>query len=100
MFSSMDLLDLGLPLWSCPLCGTPYTAAARVVIEKGEHEELAHLTCLSCKKAFVLSVERSPARLRSVGLMTDCSALDFQHFHKAHRVTLDDVLRVHEGLRK
>lgn len=95
----MDLLDLGLPLLACPLCGAEYTPAARVVIEKGEHSEMLHLTCLSCRKAFVLMVERTPARLRSVGLMTDCSAGDYARFSKAEKVTLDDVLRVHEGLR-
>lgn len=96
----MDLLDLGMPLFSCPLCGTAYTPAARVVVEERGREETLHLTCRACEKAFVISVERSSARLRSVGLMTDCSAPDYQRFHKAQKVSMDDVLRVHEGLRK
>lgn len=95
----MDLLDLGLPLLACPLCAAEYTPAARTVIEKRAQGETLHLTCPSCQKAFVLAVERTPGRLKSVGLMTDCSAADYALFHRAGRVTLDDVLRVHEGLR-
>lgn len=71
-----------------------------MTVEKADKTELIHLSCESCKKAFVLSIERSPSRLRSVGLLTDCSADDYTRFHKAHKVTLDDVLRVHEELRK
>lgn len=96
----MDLLDLGLPLLACPLCAAEYTPSTRVVIEKAEHRETLHLTCIACKKSFVLRVERTPARLKSVGLMTDCSAEDYALFHRANKVTLDDVLRVHEGLQR
>lgn len=96
----MSLPDIGLPLPSCPLCGSLYDPEGKVVIEKGERQELLHLTCVVCKKAFVLSVERSQARLRSVGLLTDCSAPDYKRFHRSGRVSLDDVLVIHEGLRK
>lgn len=95
----MDTSASGLPLISCPFCGNDYQAAARVIIDEGKKEELVHVTCIACRKAMVMAIERTATRLRSVGVLTDCNAKDYEHFSHGHRVTLDDVLRVHQGLR-
>ncbi len=90
----------GLPLLSCPFCGAEYATAARVTIRDAQREALVHVTCAGCRKAMVMAIERTETRLRSVGVMTDCSANDYRRFSHGHRVSLDDVLRVHEGLRR
>lgn len=89
-----------LPLMSCPFCGQDYASSAKFVIEGEKGQELVHVTCLGCGKAMVMTIERTPTRLRSVGVMTDCNARDYKRFSRSHSVTLDDVLRVHQGLRK
>lgn len=96
----MEIFAQGLPVPNCPFCGVTYAAESKTVIEKGAHDEVLHVTCLGCARALVLAVARSAARVRSVGVLTDCNAQDYVRFRKGHRVTLDDVLAVHERLQK
>lgn len=85
---------------SCPFCGRAYSAASRFVVSEENEDELIHVTCLGCRKSMVMAIERTETRLRSVGVMTDCNARDYKRFSHGHRVTMDDVLRVHQGLRR
>ncbi len=87
-----------VPMPDCPFCGVAYGAAPRVIVDEGSYGEMVHVTCLACGRALAMRVERSPQAVRSVGLLTDCNAEDYRHFWQAERVSLDDVLRVHEGL--
>lgn len=96
----MEIFAQGLPVPNCPFCGAVYDAASKTVIEEGAHDEVLHVTCLRCARSLVLAVARSAARVRSVGVLTDCNAHDYARFRKGHRVTLDDVLAVHEHLQK
>lgn len=96
----METSSSALPLHACPFCGHDYASAARVIITESKQGDVVHVTCLSCRKAMAMSIERTPTRVRSVGVMTDCNANDYKHFLRAHKITLDDVLRVHQGLRK
>lgn len=95
----MEFMESGLPLMACPFCGSSYAGAARSVVEKRGNEEVVHVTCLTCRKAMVLAIERTQTRLKSAGIITDCSARDYQRFSKAARVTLDDVIHVHQMLK-
>ena len=96
----MDLFAQALPIPNCPFCGVAYDAAGKVVIEESKVDDVMHMTCISCARSLVLAVSRSAARVRSVGVLTDCNAHDYARFRKGHRVTLDDVLAVHERLQK
>lgn len=70
------------------------------MIEEGKAHEVVHVTCLDCGRALVLATVRSATRVRSVGVLTDCNARDYARFCKGHRVTIDDVLAVHERLQR
>lgn len=98
--SNMDHADTSLPLVACPFCGHAYGNAAKVFIDKRGNEETVHSTCVHCLRAMALVIERTPTRLRSAGVLTDCSAGDFRRFFRGQKVTLDDVLRVHQVLQK
>lgn len=94
----MDHFESGLPLVACPFCGHSYGGATKVLVDKKGKEETVHVTCIHCRRAMVLAIERTPTRLRSAGILTDCSARDFERFSHGQKVTLDDVLKVHQHL--
>lgn len=98
--NSMEIFAQGLPVPNCPFCGEVYEAASKTVIEASAKDEVLHVTCLCCGRSLVLAIARSAAKVRSVGMLTDCNAHDYARFRKEHRVTLDDVLAVHERLQK
>lgn len=91
-------LEAQIPMPDCPFCGVVYGASPRVIVDEGSYGEMVHITCLACHRALAMQVERSTHCVRSVGLLTDCNAEDYRHFMHSKRVTLDDVLAVHQGL--
>jgi hypothetical protein len=89
-----------IPMPDCPFCGVFYGASPRVIIDEDKFGEMVHITCLACHRAMAMQVERNVHCVKSIGLFTDCNARDYKHFLHSKRVTLDDVLAVHEGLHR
>lgn len=96
----MEIFAQGLPIPNCPFCGVAFAAAGQTQIEHVKGEEVVHVTCLSCARSLVLAIARTKSRVRSVGVLTDCNARDYARFRNGHRVSLNDVLAVHEGLQR
>lgn len=99
-FDRMQQEESGLPLMVCPFCGSSYVGAPRSIVERRGNAETVHVTCVTCRKAMVLAIERTPTRLKSAGIITDCSARDYERFYATGKVTLDDVIRVHQVLQR
>lgn len=70
---------------------------ARVLREDGE-THLLHVRCRSCANAILALVLVTKAGVSSVGLVTDLSYDDVMKFHRETRVSIDDVVSVHQAL--
>lgn len=70
---------------------------AQVLDENGE-THLLHVKCKSCRNAILALVLVTKAGVSSVGLVTDLSFDDVVKFRAQNKVSVDDVLAVHQGL--
>ena len=68
---------------------------ARVLGEDGE-THLLHVRCKSCANAILALVLVTKAGVSSVGLVTDLSYEDVVKFQSQGKVSIDDVLGVHQ----
>jgi hypothetical protein len=89
----------GLKLVSfCPVCETRYNPMeARVLGEQGE-THLLHVQCRKCQHSILALVLVNHVGASSVGLLTDLSYEDVVRLRSARRVSVNDVIDVHEAL--
>ena len=89
----------GLRLISfCPLCESEFhPMESRLLGERGE-KHLVHVRCSACRNAMLALVLVSKVGVSSVGLITDLTYDDVVKFREKGRLSVDDVLAVHEGL--
>lgn len=86
------------PLSKCPFCSLPYDGERVRTLKSADRREFIHASCFGCRRAMLFAVERTGENLSCVGIFTDCDAADAQRFLEKPRISLDDVLRVHELL--
>lgn len=86
------------PVSRCPFCSLPYDAPRVRLILSKDDRDLIHATCYGCHRAMMFSVERKEEHVSCVGLFTDCDAQDAMRFLGKPKISLDDVLRIHELL--
>ena len=86
------------PISRCPFCSIPYDPERVQTISHMNQRDVVHATCLSCQRAMVFAIERREEHVACVGLFTDCDADDARRFLERPKISLDDVLRVHELL--
>lgn len=89
----------GLRLISyCPLCESEFNSMeARVLSVSGE-TSLVHVRCKGCQNAMLALVLTTQAGVSSVGLVTDLTYDDVVKFREEGRVSIDDVVAVHQSL--
>lgn len=82
----------------CPLCEAEFNPMeARVLGENGE-THLLHVRCKNCGNALLALVLVTKSGVSSVGLVTDLSYDDVMKFQAGQKVSVDDVLAVHDSL--
>lgn len=95
----MESFSPALPMPNCPFCGVPYGRDAKTVIAARGEVETLHLCCTECLRSLAVSCIRTVSKVRSIGLLTDCNSSDYARFFRGRRVSIDDVITVHERLR-
>ena len=83
---------------TCPTCQTAYPCSNVRLIKQKEAQTLFHLTCGQCHQAMLFCIQRRKDGVMCSGIMTDCSFDDAQRFHTQERVSIGDVIAVHETL--
>lgn len=96
--------QLGSELWNegiklisfCPVCETRYNSTeARLLGEQAETHFL-HVQCRKCKHAVLALVVVNQVGASSVGLLTDLSYDDLVRMKTGQKVSVDDVIEVHQ----
>lgn len=86
------------PLSRCPFCAVAYESGCLQSLLVKNIREIVHAFCPHCHRAMLFAIERRPERMSCIGLFTDCDAEDARRFLKKPKISLDDVLRIHELL--
>ena len=86
------------PISRCPFCSIPYDAERVRTLTHADHRDIVHASCFGCQRAMLFAIERREEHVACVGLFTDCDAADARRFLEKPKISLDDVLRVHELL--
>ncbi len=86
------------PISKCPFCSLPYDGERVRRLSQSKGAEILHASCFGCRRAMLFAVERRDEHVACVGVFTDCDATDAKRFMEKPKITLDDVLRVHELL--
>ena len=85
----------------CPFCNAEKKAMETEVLTETGETHLLHLRCGNCQNAVLALILNSPAGLTSLGIITDLSASDVIRMRlNSERVTSDDVLELHQGLKR
>jgi len=94
---SSELWNEGLKLVSfCPVCETRYNPMeARLLGKQGETHFL-HVRCRKCQHSILALVLVNQVGASSVGLLTDLSYEDVIRVKVARRISVDDVIDVHQ----
>ena len=90
----------------CPICSTKYNLDHLNVIDSQEDESfggawlLIHSECKKCKSSVMFNVDINGPEVFSVGMVTDLTSSDSAKFSKLDPINVDEVLDIHESLRK
>ena len=81
----------------CPLCESHYNPMEAKILEQREDAHLIHVQCRRCRSSvIVLVAAASHGGFTSIGMVTDLTAEDVLRFRSAEKVTVDDVLNIHQ----
>ncbi len=91
----------GLRLVSyCPVCETRYNPMHARVLGKDGETQLLHVQCKKCRNSILALVLVNQVGASSVGLLTDLTYDDVLLFKVNDQISIDDVIGVHEFLKK
>jgi len=92
--SSSDVL---LP--ECPLCDIKGTPQVITLLQASGESRLLHVVCRKCKGAILMVCIEGEHGTRSVGLVTDLSAVDIRRLAGKSALSFDDAIELHKLLR-
>ncbi len=96
---SHQLSSDGLRLISyCPLCEASYNPLRARVLDERDEAHLVHIQCARCGSSIVALIMSSGIGITSVGLVTDLTGDDVLRFKDETRISVDEVLDVHQLL--
>lgn len=82
----------------CPLCDAEFNPMEAQILGEDGDAHLLHVRCRTCSNAILALVLVTKAGISSVGLVTDLSYEDVLKFRSGGRLSVDDVIAVHESL--
>lgn len=99
--SGSNPIHEGLRLMNhCPVCKGEYGANEANILEQKEEANLVHITCPHCHNSVVAVIVVTSFGLSSIGMVTDLHPQDVVRLRKKGKVTEDEVLGLHEHLKK
>ncbi len=84
------------PITKCPYCKEVYASADVTQIESKERSSYVHSKCQKCKNAMMLHIRYKGGGIECAGFLTDWSAKDAKRFLHGEKITVDDVIEMHE----
>jgi|SRR5579872_289268 len=88
----------------CPVCGYRYNLERTKIIDTKQLENqanlLIHSDCSQCKSSVVFSISIQGPDIFSIGMITDLTSNDTKKFSDANPISTNDVLDIHNFLRK
>ncbi len=85
----------------CLLCKKHYHTEEHIrVLYTHDPMYLIHITCPECGNAMLTIVTLSQLGMSSIGLYTDLTLEDAEHFQEAPPLSEDDILKMHEVVSK
>jgi hypothetical protein len=85
---------------SCPLCQNSNQDIKTRMLGQGCETRLLHLNCNKCGSSLLALVLLSQGAVSSVGMITDLSFEDVHRFRDLDQIDIDDVLGMHQQLKK
>ncbi len=84
----------------CPLCENRYDLLEAKLLEERDGASLVYLRCRHCGSAIVALLVHNQLGVSSVGLITDLSAEEVEHFVFSEAIDDDTVLNVYQALQE
>ena len=85
----------------CPICNSRFNEADIETVSQAGNVSLFHADCVSCKSSvFMTLVKGEAGMVTNVGILTDLTKKDFRDFNNSKVITVEDVLELHEALKK
>lgn len=84
----------------CPICNTMYDLQKFKILAERDQNVLTYIQCSQCGSALLSMLSMGPQGVRAVGLVTDLTSDEVMHFEGSQRVSVDDVLELHEAMEK
>jgi hypothetical protein len=85
------------PLTQCPYCQSPYETERINQIKAKKRSTFVHAKCRECQNAMMLHIRYRKEGLECAGILTDWSASDARRFLEGDKVSVDDVIEMHEA---
>lgn len=82
----------------CPLCESNYQPVSAKVIEEKDNAHLVYIRCKKCLSSVLAVVITGSAGISSMCLVTDLNSEDIRRFQHAERLSIDDVIDIHEAV--
>jgi len=84
----------------CPVCGKTYDVTKAKLLAQNGGANLVHIICKNCSSAFMAFILTMGNGLSSVGMITDLNFEDVKRLYKTEPLTLDELITVHELIKK
>lgn len=84
----------------CPVCNLRYDPIEARILEEGDNAHLVFIKCRDCASAVLAVIVSNNMGISSIGLITDLSAEDVIRFKQRGKISVDDVIEVHQFLSK
>jgi hypothetical protein len=84
----------------CPVCGSRYGQNSVLVLEESDKQSTFHLSCRECGSSIVVFLSAGQFGIVSVGMATDLKSEEARLFYKQDPISADQVLEIHEILKK
>ncbi len=89
----------GLQLMShCSKCKSRFTKEELQYIGEENGGTILHISCGTCRQNMLVSTLKKDGGIICQGMITDLSLDDAKRMLKAGKVSIDDVLSIHEAL--
>lgn len=88
-----------LPLLDCPLCAAALNKPAIAILQQTTHKSVFHFCCQDCHQAMLFTVQQNRAGLSCAGIITDLTAVEAKSFLDSSKISINDVIQVHEALK-
>jgi len=82
----------------CPVCHTKYSPSSVSLVFSSAESHLLYFACHSCSSSLLARVMEMPFGVVGSAMLTDLERNEVDKFFSGEKVSIDDVLEVHQML--